>query len=222
MTFAVGSIGSAGHLSTELLKRAGGIDFSSSLTRGLRRLPGRSARQIAASSTRSWARCSTTRASFCASWRSRHRPARTNPGRADGGRDHPWLRVIQLVRTLGSGQSCRPTWTQRLNAEVNQGAGDRHERQAHAAGYAADAGLGRRLREFQRDDMARAQKIIKKANSVSNEAGAAHGDWPAVSASAPPDRVRLLADGWDVIGVDVAPPVVSIPAQCRRRGPDGP
>ena len=27
MTFAVGSIGSAGHLSTELLKRAGGIDY---------------------------------------------------------------------------------------------------------------------------------------------------------------------------------------------------
>ncbi len=67
-TFAVGSIGSAGHLATELLARAGGSVTRSSPTKA-RRLRSRifSAAASTASSTRSLARCSTTRRANSAS-----------------------------------------------------------------------------------------------------------------------------------------------------------
>jgi tripartite-type tricarboxylate transporter receptor subunit TctC len=106
-TFAVGSIGSAGHLATELLKRAGGIEYTSSV-QGHRAcfqdlLGGRST----GSSTHP--RIARVSQGGAAPGRGSHlRNAHAQPARRpDRRRDDPRLRVLQLVRALGPGEAAR-------------------------------------------------------------------------------------------------------------------
>jgi hypothetical protein len=90
--------------------------------------------------------------------------ARAQPARgADGSRNHPRLRVLQLVRPVGPGQVAgRRDAAPELRGQ--QGPGRRDEGQAGAAGPAAHAGSVDDFAKFQAADMARAQKIITEGN----------------------------------------------------------
>ena len=131
LTFAIGSTGSAGHLSTELLKRASGIEYTDRAVQGLGAgLPGsdrRADRRIHRSDPRLGVLC-------------QERPAEGDRGhvedaRADAARrahrrrNRARLRVLQLVRPVGPGQAAEG---HRAAPErrSQQGAGDRHARQA--------------------------------------------------------------------------------------------
>jgi tripartite-type tricarboxylate transporter receptor subunit TctC len=174
MTFAVGSIGSAGHLSTELLKRSGNIDYTVVPYKGtapaFQDLIGGqidgfidpilgSLQYHKSGLLRVVAVTSSTRAPNLPdvpTWRKRSRAIEF----------YSWYGLWGPAK-LPAGHHAAP---ERRN---QQGAGRRHARQVRAAGPAADARLGRTTSQSSRPaDMARSQKIITEGNiRVEYEAG---------------------------------------------------
>jgi tripartite-type tricarboxylate transporter receptor subunit TctC len=204
MTFAVGSIGSAGHLSTELLKRSrqhrlhrGAVQGHGARFPGPDRRPDRRLHRphprLAAVPQERLLRVVAVTSS------TRAQPA----GCADRGRDDPGYRVLQLVRPVGPGQAADADITQRLNAEVNKAlAGDMREKFSQQ-GLLLTPGSVDDFAKFQAATWRGPRRSSPKAISVSNEAGRAPWSRAAARASAWPSPGRCSTDGWQVCGFDV-------------------
>ena len=165
MTFAVGSIGSAGHLSTELLKRAGGIDYLIVPYKGtapaFQDLIGGQIDGFIDPILGSLQYHKSGLLRVVAVTSKARTPNLPDVATVDetlpGYEFYSWYGLwgpVKLPEAI----------TQRLNAEVNKAlAGDMREKLAQQ-GLLLTPGSVAEFAKFQREDMARAQKIITDGN----------------------------------------------------------
>ena len=165
MTFAVGSIGSAGHLSTELLKRAGGLDYLIVPYKGtapaFQDLIGGqidgfidpilgSLQYHKSGMLKVIAVTSSTRATSL-------------PNVPTVGESIPGYEFYSWYGLWGPAK-LPPAITQRLNAEVNKALSTDMRETLSAQGLLLTPGSVEDFVKFQADDMARSKKIIVEGN----------------------------------------------------------
>ena len=165
MTFAVGSIGSAGHLSTELLKRAGGLDYLIVPYKGtapaFQDLIGGqidgfidpilgSLQYHKSGMLKVIAVTSATRATSL-------------PNVPTVGESIPGYEFYSWYGLWGPAK-LPPAITQRLNAEVNKALGTDMRETLNAQGLLLTPGSVEDFAKFQAEDMARSKKIITEGN----------------------------------------------------------
>ena len=167
VTFAIGSSASAGHMSTELLKRAARHRLPDRALQGFRaRVPGpdrRPHRRVHRSDSRLGVACEGRQASR--SSRSRRRSAcRALPERAHRRRNHSRLTSSTAGTACGARRRCRKEIADRLNAEVNKALAGDMKAKLTEQGLLLTPGSIDDFVRFQQDDTVKVAKIIKEAN----------------------------------------------------------
>ena len=226
VSFAIGSPASAGHLSTELLKRSAGIDYLVVPYKGsgpaYQDLVGGRIDAFIDPILGSASHAKAGRLKVIAVTSKERLPG--SPNVPTVGETHSGLRVLQLVRPVGSRKACPRRLPIEAERRSEQGAVRRNAREAHRARTAAHAGLYRRFCQVPAGGHGEGCQDHQRGEypcGVDVNSRSASSSPARAPASARRSRRRYWPIGWGVIGFDIAPASIEHEfVHAGARGPD--